>query len=130
MAKSKKCVLSVEVYKYPYCGRPNKNEDYLSEKICYYSIRTRKKIIKKAKWLIVYGDFIFRLTNGVVPSQAIGLSNSPHTPLIMRSIHSNVGFSKKAIIAQVIKEMPAEIDLPKKKLINCTTFQLNAEIIL
>ena len=90
MAKSKKCVLSVEVYKYPYCGRPNKNEDYLSEKICCYTIRTRKKIIKKAKWLIVYGDFILRLTNGVVPSQAIGL-----TPAIMRSIHSNADLSKQ-----------------------------------
>ena len=77
MAKSKKSVLSVEVYKYPYCGRPNKNKDYLSEKICCYTIRTRKKIIKKAKWLIVYEDFILRLTNGVVPSQAIGLPISP-----------------------------------------------------
>ena len=76
---------SAEVYKYPYCGRPNKNEDYLSEKICCYTIRTRKKIIKKAKWLIVYRDFILRLTNGVVPSQAIGLPISPQTPLIMRS---------------------------------------------
>ena len=47
MAKSKKCVLSVEVYKYPYCGRPNKNEDYLSEKICCYTIRTHKKLLKK-----------------------------------------------------------------------------------
>ena len=114
MAKSKKCVLSVEVYKYPYSGRPNKNENYLSEKTCCYTIRTRKKIIKKAKWLIVYGDFILRLTNGVVPSQAIGLPISPQTPSIMRSIHSNVGFSKKAIIAQVTKEMPAEIDFTEK----------------
>lgn len=116
MAKSKKCALSVEVYKYPYCGRPNKNEDYLSEKTCCYTIRTRKKIIKKVKWLIVYGDFILRLTNGVVPSQAIGLPISPQTPLIMRSIHSNAGFSKKGIIAQVIKEMPAEIDFTEKEI--------------
>ena len=116
MAKSKKCVLSVEVYKYPYSGRPNKNENYLSEKTCCYTIRTRKKIIKKAKWLIVYGDFILRLTNSVVPSQAIGLPISPQTPSIMRSIHSNVGFSKKAIIAQVTKEMPAEIDFTEKEI--------------
>lgn len=34
----------------------------------------------------------------------------------MRSIHSNVGFSKKAIIAQVIKEMPAEIDFTEKEM--------------
>ena len=38
----------------------------------HYTIKIRKKIIKKAKWLIVYGDFVLRLTNGIVPSQAIG----------------------------------------------------------
>lgn len=68
MVKSKKYVLSVEVYKYLYCGRLDDTENYLSNKICYYTIRRRKKIIKKVKWLIVYGDFILRLTNGVVPS--------------------------------------------------------------
>jgi hypothetical protein len=49
MAKSKKYVLSVEVYKYPYCGTLDDTENYLSNKICYYTIRTGKKIIKKAK---------------------------------------------------------------------------------
>lgn len=34
----------------------------------------------------------------------------------MRSIHSNVGLSKKAIITQVIKEMPAEIDFTERKI--------------
>lgn len=34
----------------------------------------------------------------------------------MRSIHSNVGLSKKVIIAQVIKEMPAEIDFAEKEI--------------
>jgi hypothetical protein len=104
------------MYKYPYCGTLDDTENYLSNKICCYTIRTRKKIIKKAKWLIVYGDFILRLTNGVLPSQAIGLPISPQTPPIMRSIHSNVGLSKKAIIAQVIKEMPAEIDFTEKEI--------------
>ena len=137
MVKSKECVLSVEVYKYPYCGRPNKNEDYLSEKICCYTIRIRKKIIKKAKWLIGYGDFILRLTNGVVPSQTISLPISPQTPAIMRSSHSNVGFSKKAIIAQVIKEMPAEIDFTEKEIdqlynlsIECRNNSLNQEELI
>ena len=116
MSKSKKHVLSIEVYKYPYCGTLDDTENYLSNKICCYTIRTRKKIIKKAKCLIVYGDLILRLTNGVVPSQAIGLPISPQTPSIMRSIHSNVGLSKKAIIAQVIKEMPAEIDFTEKEI--------------
>jgi hypothetical protein len=116
MSKSKKYVLSVEVYKYPYCGTLDDTENYLSNKICCYTIRTRKKIIKKAKWVIVYGDFILRLTNGVVPSKAIGLPISPQTSLIMISINSNVGLSKKAIIAQVIKNMPAEIDFTEKEI--------------
>jgi len=116
MAKSKKYVLSVEVYKYPYFGTLDDTEDYLSNKICCYTIKTRKKIIKKAKWLIVYGDFILCLTNGVVPSQAIGLPISPQTPPIMRSIYLNVGLSKKAIIAPVIKEMPAEMGFTEREI--------------
>ena len=34
----------------------------------------------------------------------------------MRSIHSNTGFSKQAIIAQVIQEMPAEIDFSEREM--------------
>ena len=102
----------MEVFKYPYCGKLIKSEEFLSEKICCYTINIRKKIIKKAKWLIVYGDFVFYLTNGVVPCKAIGLVTPPQTPAIMRSIHSNVGLSKKAIITQVIKENKQK---PKRK---------------
>lgn len=43
----------------------------------YVLSRIRKKIIKKAKWLIVYGDYIFRLTSGAVPSQSIGMPLLP-----------------------------------------------------
>ena len=67
--------------------------------IVLYTIKIRKKIIKKAKWFIVYGDFALRLTNGIVPSQAIGLAIPPQTPAIMRFIHSNADLSKQAIIA-------------------------------
>ena len=98
-----KYIVSIEVQKYPYCGRTDDTEDYLSEKICCYTIKIWKKIIKKAKWLIVYGDFVLRLSNGIVPSQAIGLAIPPQTPAIMRSIHSNADLSKQAIIAQVIQ---------------------------
>ena len=65
---SNKYIVSIEVQKYPYCGRTDETEDYLSEKICCYTIKIRKKIIKKAKWLIVSGDFVLRFTNGIVPS--------------------------------------------------------------
>lgn len=106
----------IEVQKYPYCGRTDETEDYLSEKICCYTIKIRKKIIKKAKWLIIYGDFVLRLTNGVIPSQAIGLAIPPRTPAIIRSIHSNTDLSKQAIIAQVIQQMPAEIDFTQEEM--------------
>ena len=34
----------------------------------------------------------------------------------MRSIHSNVDLSKQAIIAQVIQQMPAEIDFTQEEM--------------
>lgn len=111
-----KYIVSIEVQKYPYCGRTDETEDYLSEKICYCTIKIQKKIIKKAKWLIVYGDFVLRLTNGIVPSQAIGLAIPTQTPAIMRSIHSNADLSKQAIIAQVIQQMPTKIDFTQEKM--------------
>ena len=40
-----------EIQKYPYNGRTDDTEYYLSEKICCYTIRICKKIIKKAKRL-------------------------------------------------------------------------------
>ena len=116
MSESNNYIVSVEVLKYPYCGKSIESEEFLSEKIYCCTIKVRKKIIKKAKWLIVYGDFVIRLTNGVVPSQAIGLAIPPQTPAIMRSIHSNGGLSKKVIINQVIKEMPAEIDFTEREI--------------
>jgi hypothetical protein len=61
-------------------------------------------------------DFVLRLTNGIVPSQAIGLAIPPQTPVIMRSIHSNADLSKQAIIAQVIQQMPTEIDFTEKEI--------------
>ncbi len=116
MAKSKKYVLSVEVYKYPYCGRPDKNEDYLSEKICCCTIKIRKKIVRKTKRVFVYVQLILSLGNGLAPTQAIGLPILTNTPAIMKFSHSSVGLSKKAIIAQVIKEMPAEIDFTEREI--------------
>jgi hypothetical protein len=47
MAKLKKHVLSIEVYKYPYCGTLDDIENYLSNKICCYTMRTHKKLSKK-----------------------------------------------------------------------------------
>ena len=79
----------MKVFKYPYCSKSIESEEFLSEKICSTTIRVRKKIITKAKWLVVYGDFILRLPNGLVPYQAIVLPILPPTSLIIRSIHSD-----------------------------------------
>ena len=117
MAKPKNCIISVEVLKYPYCGKSIesiKSEEFLSEKICCYTIKIRKKIVRKTKRVFVYGQLIFSLGNGLAPIQAIGLPILPTTPLI--SIHSNAGLSKKAIIAQVIQDMPAKIVFNKTEM--------------
>jgi hypothetical protein len=66
-----------------------------------------KKSVTKAKWLVVYGDFILRLTNGIVPSQAIGKP-------IMRSIHSYT--PKKVVIASVIDNSPDKIVFSEKQM--------------
>lgn len=86
MLDLKKYVLSVEVYKYLYCARLDDTEDYLSDKICCYTIKIRKKIIKKAKWLIVYGDFVFLCvdihTNYIVASLISKQTTSLHKVLL------------------------------------------------
>ena len=115
----KKYIISVEVFKYPYCGKSIESiesEEFLSEKICCYTIKIRKKIVRKTKRVFVYGQLILSLGNGLAPTQAIGLPILPKTPAIMKFSHSNVGLSKKAIIAQVIKEMPAEIDFTEREI--------------
>ncbi len=113
---SNKYIVSIKVQKYPYCGRTDENKDYLSDKICRCTIQIRKKIVRKMEWFIVYRDFILRLINGAVPSQAIGLSILPNTPPIMRFIYSNAGLSKKAMIAQVIKDILVEIAFTERKM--------------
>ena len=72
--------------------------------------------MKKTKRVFVYGQLIFSLGNGMAPTQAIGLPILPTTPPIMRSIHSNTGLSKQAIIVQVIQQMPAEIDFTESEM--------------
>ena len=119
MSKSKNYRISVEVLKYPYCGKSIDSEEFLSEKICCYTIQIRKKVVRKTKRVFVYGQLILSLGNGLVPIQAIGLPILPITPSI--AIHSNArlpknGLSKKAIIAQIIQEMPAEISFTEQEI--------------
>ena len=98
MSKPKKYIIAVEVFKYPYCGKSIELGEFLSEKICCYTIKIRKKIVRKTKRVFVYGQVIFSLGNGLAPIQAIGLPILPTTPSIMRSSHSNVNLSKQVII--------------------------------
>lgn len=49
MPKSNKHVISVEVFKYLYCGKLVESEGFLSEKICCSIISIRKKFVKKVK---------------------------------------------------------------------------------
>ena len=53
--------VSVEVFKYPYCGKSVESEKFLSEKICCSTIKVQKKIIKGIKWSIFYIELSVRL---------------------------------------------------------------------
>lgn len=87
-----------------------------TEKFCCCTIKVRKKIIKGIKWSIFYLEVSFSVANGVIPSQAIGLTIPTQTPAIMRSIHLNADLSKQAIIGQVIQQMSAKIDFTQKEM--------------
>lgn len=100
------------MYKYPYCAKLDDTEDYLSDKVCRGTIKIWKKIVRKTKRVFVYVQLILPLGNGLAPTQAIGLPILPNTPAIMKFSHSNVGLSN----AQVIKEMPAEIDFTEREI--------------
>jgi hypothetical protein len=114
----KKYIVSIEVQKYPYSVGTDENKDYCSEKFCRYTLRIGKKILKKAKRLGLYVELVLRLTNGVVPSQAIGLPILRTNTPIVRSIYSDTPkkVPKKVIIAQVINNSPNKIDFTEKQI--------------
>lgn len=89
---------------------------YGSNEILLATIPIRKKIVRKTKRVFLYGELILALGNGLVPIQAIGLQILPTIQSIMRSIHSNAGLSKKAIIAQVLQNMPTKIVFTKREM--------------
>mmetsp|Transcript_4633 Transcript_4633/g.8591 ORF Transcript_4633/g.8591 Transcript_4633/m.8591 type:complete len:272 (-) Transcript_4633:463-1278(-) len=109
-------LLSSKMYKYPYCGKLYDTKDYLSDKVCRGTIKIRKKIVRKTKRIYVYGKLILSLGNRLSPAPAIALPILLNPLTIMKFSHSNVDLSKKAIIAQVIKEMPAEIDFTEREI--------------
>ena len=55
----KKYIVVVEVLKYPCCVKGVESKQFLSEKICF---------VRKMKLVLVYGQFIYSLGNGLVPT--------------------------------------------------------------
>lgn len=126
MLKSKKYTISGEVLKYPYCAKPIESDDeFLLERICCHTIKIRKKITKKFKWLTVYADFLFRISSGIFPCQAIGLATPPQAAPIMRSTDS--GLSKEAIINQVIKEISTQVNFTEKEINQLFNFSIECK---
>ena len=79
--------------------------------------KIREKMVIKTKWVfVVYGQLIISLVNGLTPSQTIGLPICTTTPAILRLINSNVGLSKKSLIAQVIQQILNEIDVTEREM--------------
>lgn len=116
MVKPKKHLLSYAVYKYPYCAKLDGAENYLSDKVCQGTIKIRKKTVRKTKRVFVYLTLILSIGNGLAPAQAIGLPILMNTPAIMKFSHSSVGLPRKVTIAQIIKEMSAEIDFTETEI--------------
>ena len=105
MSKTEKYIVSMEIFKYFYCGTIRKSielEEFLSGKICCYTIGIQKKIVRKTKRVFVYRQLIFSLSNVLAPTQAISLPILAITPSIIRSIRSTADLSNQAIIAQVL----------------------------
>jgi hypothetical protein len=104
ISNSKDFVMSSEVLNYPYCGDIIESKVYLSEKICYSNIR----LIRRAKFLFRYVDFIYTLSNGLLSSQAIGLAILRPTESIMRpsSYYIDSDAKKKLIISKVSQNKP------------------------
>ena len=114
MRKRSTYKISSEVFKYPYCGNPFESEEFLSEKVCCYTIRIRKKIVRKAKRGFVYANLIFAISNGLTPIYAIGLPIIPRTDPVMRLIDSDP--AKQLVIAKALHQMPAGINFTKSEM--------------
>lgn len=66
--------------------------------------------------MLVYGNFIFRLTNGVVLTQGVSLSILASTLKIYKSNELNGGFSKEAIIVQVVDNSSKKLLFTEKEM--------------
>lgn len=77
-----------------------------SEKFCCCTIKIRKKVIRGIKWSIFYLDVSLSVSNGVIPSKAIGLSVFPTSAPKLRCTQS---ISEKVKIAPVIHNIADKV---------------------
>ena len=111
MRKNKKRIISIEVFKYPYCGK-FESDELLSEKICSYTITLRKKIFGKTRKVFICGQLLFSIISGVCPSHAIGLPK-PMT----RYVHlNNNNLLKDTLIFQALEEISTGTDFTKSEI--------------
>ena len=64
MEKSKKYRISAEILKFLFSAKSTESiewEEFLSKKICSYTIKIRKKLLKK--WNKYYGQLVFSISN-------------------------------------------------------------------
>lgn len=106
--------ISREVLKFRYNGNfENNDNEMFSEKFCCYRIEVRKKVTKKIKWAIFYGELTSTFINWVTPSQAIGLPIFPTTAPVSRSMNFN---SAKPKIAPFIQNIPDKVIYTESKI--------------
>lgn len=104
--------ISAEILKYPYCGKSRDSiqcNELLSEKICYYTIKIRGKMVAKTRRVFAYGQLIISLSTGIVPKHGVICPTLPTTSVTIESLCSDGGLSKEEIIAQATLDMSARI---------------------
>ena len=102
--------ITKEISKYPYCAGEDDNKDYLSDKVCRYTIRIRKKTIKSTRYLILFFEALLILM-GILP-----MTGAVGTPQLTPALSRTNSLSKQEIIDQVIREIPADIDFTEREI--------------
>ena len=91
--------ISQEVFKFPYNGNCEKNDNEMfSEKFCCCITKVRKRTLKGIEWSIFYLEVSLSVANGVIPSRAIGF---PVFPRSAPSLTFTQSISEKVKIAPV-----------------------------
>jgi hypothetical protein len=120
----------IEVSKCPYYCKLDDSNYYVSERICVCTVKIRKNIIKRTKWVLVYVNLTLLIFNGAIsPLESIGLALPPSQ--IVRSID----LPKKLIISQATENVDfdfsnSEIEQLYQLLIQWQNNSLNKEELI